>query len=97
MSEDQETAIRRALDAVDRGRRWAMISVSALFVITVIALGALLGAAARPDAPPTVTLKTLYAASIVQMLFIACCTAMVMFQVTRMANAVLRQIESTKR
>jgi len=93
MSEDSETAIQRALDAADRGRRWAFVGVGTLFLATVIALAALLGALVRPGVSATVTFKTLYVATIVETLFTACCTVIVMLHITRMAKAILRQLE----
>ena len=41
MAQNDEMMMRNALDAVDRGRRLAMVGVGALFVATVFALYAL--------------------------------------------------------
>jgi len=46
MADSSETALRNALDAVDRGRRWATIGVAALFVVTAVSVAALFGSAA---------------------------------------------------
>ena len=51
MADEQEAALRNSLDAVDRGRRWAMLGVGALFVATVLALGALIATAAANQGP----------------------------------------------
>jgi hypothetical protein len=97
--EQQETVLRNSLDAVDRGRRWAMLGVGALFVATVLALGALIGTAAANQGPSrdVGVFKVLFVAAIAQMLLMACCTAILMFHVTRMTKAILRRIELTKR
>jgi hypothetical protein len=94
MTEDQENALRNALDAVDRGRRWAMLGMGALVVAAVLALGTLVAtAAAHQDSSPSAgVFKVVFVASLAQMLLIACCTAIVMFHVTRMTKVVLRRI-----
>jgi len=98
MSEENETILRNALDAVDRGRRWALVGLAALFIAIAIALAAMMAIAAHaPGASAeAVGLKTLYVAAAAQMLFVACCTAAVMFQLTRMTKSILRAIESKK-
>jgi hypothetical protein len=98
MSEDMDAVLRNSLDAVDRGRRWAMLGVIALFVATAIALAALFGAAAtsRVPSPNLAVLKVLYVASAAEMLFTACCAVVVMFHVTRMTKAVLRRFDVSK-
>ena len=96
MSDDNETILRNALDAVDRGRRWALIGLAALFIAMAIALAAMMAVAAHvPGSGSTeaVMLKTVYVAAAAQMLFAACCTAAIMFQLTRLTKAILRTID----
>ena len=95
MSDENETILRNALDAVDRGRRWALVGVVALFVAMAIALAAMMAVAAHTgrSSADALMLKTLYVAAAAQMLFVACCTAAVMFQFTRLTKSVLRAIE----
>jgi hypothetical protein len=96
MSEENERILRNALDAVDRGRRWALVGLAALFVAMAVALLAMMAAAAHTGGASgdAFTLKILYVAAAAQMLFVACCTATVMFQFTRMMKSILRAIES---
>jgi membrane protein implicated in regulation of membrane protease activity len=89
MSDHMETVLRNSLDAVDRGRRWAMLGVGALFLAAAFLLAGMFGAAQIG----VVTPKILYVATTAQMLFISFCTALVTFHVTRMAKTVLRAIE----
>lgn len=98
MSGDMDNVLRHALDAVDRGRRWALVGVGALFIGTAIALAALFGVAAHApgQSPDAMMLKTLYVASATQMLFVACCTAVLMFHVARTTRFIVRAIETTK-
>jgi hypothetical protein len=91
MSEDLETILRNSLDAVDRGRRWATLGVAALFFATLIMLLAAFfhaGGLGNRD-----TSKFLFVVAAAQMLFVGCCTAAVMFHITRMTKAVLRALE----
>jgi hypothetical protein len=94
MSEDMEKILRNSLDAVDRGRRWATLGVAALFVATVVLLFTAFHAV--PAGEPGAS-KILFVVSAALMLFIACCTAAVMFHVTRMTKAVLRAVELTRK
>jgi hypothetical protein len=100
MADEHDTALRNSLDAVDRGRRWAMLGVGALFVATVLALGSIIYTAAQSRAPSQEFLgafKVLFVAAIAEMLLMACCAAIVMFHVTRMTKAVLRRIDLSTR
>jgi hypothetical protein len=100
MTDEQETVLRNALDAVDRGRRWVMLGVGALFVATVLALGTVIWTAVANRAPSPENIgafNVLFVATMVQMLLTACCATIVMFHVTRMAKAILRRIELTTR
>jgi hypothetical protein len=94
MSDGQEQILRNALDAVDRGRRLALIGVVALFIAMAVVLAATMLAAAHApgSSPDALLLKTLYVAVAAQMLFAACCTALLMFHLTRMTKAMLRAI-----
>ena len=96
MAEENETILRNALDAVDRGRRWTLVGLAALFIAMAIALAAMMAVAAhlRGASSDALMLKTLYVAAAAQMLFVACCTAAVMVQFTRMTKAILRAITS---
>ena len=90
--------LRNSLDAVDRGRRWGLAGIAAVFFAVTIALASLFGTAAANRAPSDAALpmKALYVASSVGMLFIACCTVIIVFHVTRMTKSVLRAIEMTR-
>jgi hypothetical protein len=96
MSDENDNILRNALDAVDRGRRWALVGLAALFVAMAIALAAMMAVAAHTGGTSSdaLMLKTLYVASAAQMLFVACCTAVVMFQFTRLTKSIVRAIES---
>jgi uncharacterized membrane protein len=94
-----EAMLRNSLNAVDRGRRWAVIGVVALFAATVLALWAILATAQASRAPSAEFLgafKTLFVGAIAQMLLVACCTTILKFHVSRVARAILRSIELSK-
>jgi len=94
-TDNQDAVLRNSLDAVDRGRRWAIFGVLALFAATAIAVARLFGMAAarQGSSEGTGILKVLFIATATQMLFVACCTVVVMFHVTRTTKAVLRAID----
>src|SRR5689334_16778827 len=96
MNDNLDRVVRNSLDAVDRGRRWATLGVIALAVATAIAVAGLFGAAAAREGPTqgTMVLKILFVGTATQMLFVACCTVVVMFHVTRTTKAVLRAMEA---
>jgi hypothetical protein len=94
MSEDMEKILRNSLDAVDRGRRWATLGVAALFVATAVLL---LAAFHTTGVGEPGSSKLLFVVASAQMLFVACCTAAVMFHVTRMTKAVLRAVELVRK
>jgi hypothetical protein len=97
MTEDMEAILRNSLDAVDRGRRWAILGVIALFAATAVALGALSATAAKSGSVANAAgLKAIFTASVMNMLFVAGCTAIVMFQISRATKAVLRSIELSR-
>ena len=94
--EHQEALLRRSLDAVDRGRRWALLGVGAVFVVTVLAIGEFLYTAQQNRAPAPEffgAVKMFLVAVVVQMLLTACCTAIVMVYCARLTRAVLHRIE----
>jgi hypothetical protein len=93
MADDLEKVLRNALDAVDRGRRWGTLGVAALFLASLLLLFAVFH---TPGGEPTAG-KILFLALASQMLFVACCTAAVMFHVTRMTKSVLRAVELTRK
>ena len=97
MPDEMENVLRNSLDAVDRGRRWAMLGITALFIATVISVGSLFALAASHLAASQQAgaLKALFIASAAQMLLTACCAAIVMFHITRMTKAILRATESS--
>jgi hypothetical protein len=96
MARDDETMMRNALDAVDRGRRLAMIGVVALLVATVFALYTLFHVVGGPPEGEAVTLKAVFATAVSGMLLIASCTALVMMHATRLTKSILRALELTK-
>ena len=96
MTDEHDHVLRNALDAVDRGRRWAMLGLGALFGATILALGAVVWTGSQVAAPPQPLwgiVKLMWVAFIAQTLLMACCTAIVMFHVTRMTKAILRRID----
>jgi hypothetical protein len=98
--EHHEAVLRRSLDAVDRGRRWAALGAGAVFGATVLAIGAFIWTAQQSRAPAPENygvVKMFLVAVIAQMLLTAFCTAMVMFHGARMTRAVLQRIELIRR
>ena len=68
----------------------------ALFIATVLAVGWVLSTAQANAAPPPPELgafRVLFAGVIAQMLLVACCTAIVMFQISRVGRTILKLIE----
>jgi hypothetical protein len=96
MSQESETVLRNSLDAVDRFRRRTIVGVAALFIVVVVALGALMGAAVSgitergSFAGQT---KVLFIPVIAQMLFLTVCTVVIASYVTRMTKTILKAIE----
>jgi drug/metabolite transporter (DMT)-like permease len=98
--EHQEAVLRKSLDAVDRGRRWAMLGVGAVFVATVLAIGEFLYTAQQSRAPAPEfygAVKMFLVAVVVQMLLTSCCAAIVVFHGARMTRAILQRIELIRR
>ena len=94
MSDSAETVLRNSLDAVDRGRRWAVLGVVALFVAMAIAVASLFAtaAAARGSSDAGVS-KALFVVATTQMLFTGICTVVVMLHVSRTTKTLLRAME----
>ena len=98
--EHQEAVLRKSLDAVDRGRRWAMLGAGAVSVATLLAIGVFLRTAQqnRAPAPENYGVANLFMVAVIaQMLLMALCTAILMFHAARMARAVLHRIDLIKR
>ena len=96
MADGMEKMLRNSLDAVDRGRRWAMLGFGALVVTTILALGIVVLTGAHVAAPPPEfwgVLNIVWAAFITETLLIACCTAIVMFHISRVGRTILKSIE----
>ena len=96
MTDEHDDVLRNALDAVDRGRRWAMLGLGALFGATILALGAVVWTGSQVAAPPQPfwgIVNLMGVAFIAETMLMACCTAIVMFHVTRMTKAILRRID----
>jgi len=95
MADDPDLVLRKALDAVDRGRRWAFVGVAAMFLAMAVAVAALFGsaAAAGREAATAPILKVLFVATATEMLFVACCTIIMMIHVSRTTKAILRAVE----
>ena len=97
MADEHDHVLRNALDAVDRGRRWAMLGLSALLGATILALGAVVWTGTQVAAPPQPfwgIVNGLWVAFIADTLLMACCTAIVMLHVTRMTRAILRRLDT---
>ena len=93
MSQESETVLRNSLDAVDRFRRRAIAAVAALFVLTVLALGSLMGAAATRAGGNAGQTKILFTSAAAQMIVVTLCTVVVALYVTRMTKTILRAID----
>jgi hypothetical protein len=97
MTDEHDHVLRNALDAVDRGRRWAMLGLGALVAATILVLGAVAWKGTQVAAPPQPfwgVVDWIWVAFVAETLLMACCTAIVMFHVTRMAKAILRRIDT---
>jgi len=99
MADDVEAMLRNSLNAVDLGRRWAVLGVVALFIATGLAVGWVLSIAQANAAPPQPELgafRVLFAGVVAQVLLVACCTAIVMFHISRVGRTILKSIELSK-
>jgi len=92
MSEHSETVLRQSLDAVDRLRRRAF-AVAALVILASLAVFVPLLVIAVESRTAPAAIKVLYAASILQVIVIALCTAVIQLSMTRTTRMVLRAIE----
>ena len=96
MSQESETVLRNSLDAVDRSRTRTIVGVSVLFVVVVVALGTLMGAAVSAIGDKSAfagQTKVLFIPVIAQMLFLTVCTVIIASYVTRMTKTILKAIE----
>jgi ABC-type maltose transport system permease subunit len=94
MADDLEHLVRQSLNAVDRSRRWAIVATAVLFILILFALASTM-ASARVEDPGRS--KLLFVTVVAQMVFVALCTSLLAFHVTRMTKAVLRAVELTSR
>ena len=97
MGDEHDHVLRNALDAVDRGRRWAMLGLGALFGATILALGAVVWTGSQVAAPPQPfwgIVNGMGVACVAERLLRAGGTAMVMGDVTRMAKASRRRMDT---
>jgi hypothetical protein len=92
MSDQSETVLRESLDAVDQLRRRALAVAALVIVVSLGVFVSLLALAAESRAAPA-AIKVLYAASVLQVIVIALCTAVIQLSMTRMTRMVLRAIE----
>jgi hypothetical protein len=92
MSDQSETVLRQSLDAVDRlGRRALAVAALVILVSLGVFVSLLVIAVESRSAPAAI--KVLYAASVLQVIVIALCTAVVQLNMTRMTRMILRAIE----
>src|SRR5215471_11958068 len=92
MSDQSETVLRQSLDAVDRlGRRALAVAALVILVSLGVFVSLLVIAVESRSAPAAI--KVLYAASVLQGIVIALCTAVVQLNMTRMTRMILRAIE----
>jgi hypothetical protein len=94
MADDLEHLVRQSLDAVDRSKRWAIVATALLFVLILVAHGALMASVRADDAGRS---KQLLVAEAAQMAFVGLCVSLLAFHVTRMTKAVLRAVELASR
>ena len=92
MSDQSETVLGHSLDAVDQLRRRAF-AVAAFVILLSLGVFVLLLAMAVESRAAPAAIKVRYAASILQVIVIAVCTAVVQLSMTRMTRIVLRAIE----
>lgn len=94
---ENDIALRNSLDAVDRFRTRIIAGIVFLFVTTVFALGWLMATAAARTGGSAGQTKILFTSVIAQMIFVAVCTVIIAFQITRMTKTILRAIELSPR
>jgi hypothetical protein len=93
MADEMEQMLRNSLDAVDRGRRWAILGVAALLVAAALLLFAAIHTGRMTDDSGS---RLLFHELGAQILFVAGCTAVVMMPVKRMTKAILRALDLKK-
>jgi hypothetical protein len=93
MSQELDNVLRNSLDAVDRFRTRVIAGVVLLFFTIVFALGWLMATAAARTGGNAGQTKILLMSVMAQMLFVAICTVIIAFQITRMTKTLLKAIE----
>ena len=97
MSQEPDIILRNSLDAVDRFRTRVTAGIVLLFVTIVFTLGWLMATAAARTGGNAGQTKILFTSVAAQMVFVAVCTVVVAFQITRMTKTILRAIELSSR
>ncbi len=97
MSQEPDIVLRNSLDAVDRFRTRVIAGIVFLFVTIVFALGWLMATAAARTGGNAGQTKMLFTSVTAQMIFVAVCTVVIAFQITRMTKTILRAIELSSR
>ena len=97
MSRDPNTVLQASLDAVDRFRTRVIAGIVVLFVAILFTLGWLMATAAARTGTNAGQTKLLFTSVTAQMIFVAVCTVVIAFQITRMTKAILRAIELSSR
>jgi ammonia channel protein AmtB len=93
MSRDPNIVLQDSLDAVDRFRTRLAAGVVVLFVTIVFALGWLMATGAARTSGNASQVKILFLSVTAQMVFVALCTVVIAFQISRMTKAILRAVE----
>ena len=94
MSEQSESVLRQSLDSVDQFRRRTFVVVAFVIVVWLVVFTSMMASIAESRTAPA-AIKVLYAASVLQMIVIAVCTAVIQVSMTRMTRIILRAIELT--
>src|SRR5215470_14727412 len=97
MSQEPDTILRNSLDAVDRLRTRVAAGIVLLFVTIVFTLGWLMATAAARTGGNAGQTKILFTSVTAQMIFVAVCTVVIAFQITRMTKTILRAVELSSR
>ena len=97
MSQEPDTVLRNSLDAVDRFRTRVTAGIVFLFVTIVLALGWMMATAAARSGGNAGQTKILFTSVTAQMIFVALCTVVIAFQITRMTKTILRAVELSSR
>jgi hypothetical protein len=94
MSEQSESVLRQSLDSVDQFRRRTFVVVAFVIVVWLVVFTSMMASIAESRTAPA-AIKVLYAVSVLQMIVIAACTAVIQVSMTRMTRILLRAIELT--